>query len=171
MIVSSRTNNWSLLSLGTISLCVVVVLLTLELQTTRTIRSTTRLILENQFRRYLLFCRLPALLSVPSLQMSRKLFNYYIWHFYYTNPPSCPFITLIRFVLKISGFRYFPIHCHWYERDKFGLSVTIFIASGFSMVGLSSEYQLFIFIFSCDWLNIISRSVLPFRILKQTHIS
>ena len=44
-----------------------------------------------------------------------------------TLPPSCPFITLVRFVWKISGFRYFPIHCHWYDRDKFGFYLWQFL--------------------------------------------
>ena len=35
---------------------------------------------------WLWLCSLLCYLSVPSLQMSRKLFNYYIWHFYCRRP-------------------------------------------------------------------------------------
>ena len=83
--------------------------------------------------------------------MSRKLFNYYIWHIYCSHPPSCPFITLVRFVWKISGFRYFPIHCHWSDRDQFNLSVTIFMALS-STGWFVSIFQ----VFATEWLNIIS---------------
>ena len=63
------------------------------------------------------------------------------------DPLSCPFITLVRFVWKISGFRYFPIHCHWYDRDKFGLSLTIFIAWCSPLAGLVKIFQ----VFYTDW--------------------
>ena len=87
MIVSTTTNNWSLLTRNNTHRSH----LRLLLWCSGPFRSTTRLIRENQFHRYLLFC-----LSVPrpGLQMSRKLFNYYIWHIYYREQPASQPVTL-----------------------------------------------------------------------------
>ena len=118
MIVSTTTNNSSLLTRNNTHRSH----LRLLLWCSGPFRSTTRLILANQFQRCLLF-RLLCYLS-PACRCHANcliiISDTFITVGHPPLPPSCPFITLIRFVWKISGFRYFPIHCHLSDRDKFG---------------------------------------------------
>ena len=110
-------------------------------------------------------CSLLCYLSVPSLQMSRKLFNYYIWHFYCRRPSLHHVHLLPLFGLygKYRGLGIFPsIVIDMTETNLVYLSQFLLhdvlrqYFRYFPVIGVKYYFSL--------W-------TLPFRILKQTHIS